>query len=216
MSIRIGTASDTRLFSAFLAPSWLSGLIVIVVGVFILGGTITLTHLGGAVQQSLLGLGQAYQQTSIGGSVHAVGTKISSNPILNNSLLFILWGTVGLVVYSIAQSAVNEIRNTNELFHELDYVHANRNGMVRDIVLRGVIRAGALIAWAVLARYTIYTFIPYAIAATHNTALRLTSMHDWERSLLTTLGCMLSVHFLAVLLRLAMMRTRLFGSSLEE
>lgn len=212
--ITIRNSSDARLFVAFLMPSWLSGLIAVAVGVSILGGTIALTHLGGTVQQGLLGLGQAYQGTSIGGEVHSVSTKFTSNSYLNNGLLFVLWGTIGLVVYSIAQSAVNEIRNANELIRELDFVHADRHAMIMNAVLRGVVRFGGLIAWAVLMRYTLYKFIPYTIAAVHNTALRLTSVSDWERSLLATLGCMVCVQILIVLLRLAMMRTRLFGDNI--
>lgn len=216
MATNSGVSGDLKLLGVFLSPSWLSGLVAVVAGVSVIGGSIALTHLGGAAQQSLLGLHLAYRQSSVGASVQTIGNSFAGNTQINNVLLFLFWGMVGLVVYSIAQSAVSEFKNADELLHELASARAKRLGIMENVASRTLIRLGALVAWWLLSRFMVYKLVPYAIASAHLSALHLTSAADWWRTLLAGLACILGVHLLAVLLRLVTLRARLFDSEIVE
>ncbi len=177
--------------------------------------TVVMTHVGSDVQKSLIGLHNVYLTSSLGANVHTVGNNFGQNTLLNNTLLFILWGTVGLVVYSIVQGAMNELREADKLLHELNYVHANRNAILKSVGLRAAIRLGALLTWWFVLRFIIYRLVPYAVASAHVSAMNLTGSFDWFRSFLAALACALGLHVLVVLTRLIFLRPRLFGESVS-
>jgi hypothetical protein len=212
MAIKSGASVDVKLLGIYLSPSWLSGLITLLTGIMILGGTVLLTHVGTSIQQSLLGLHDAYTQSSIGFSVDTISNKFAQNVALNNVLLFLMWGSVGLVVYSIVQGVANELKQADRLLRRLYDAPASRAGIIRNVISHIVIRLGALACWWALFRFTIYKLLPYAIGASHASALHLTNASGWWHSLLGAIALMLSVYVLTVLLRLVMLRPRLFSS----
>lgn len=211
MSIRSETAGNSKLLGVFLLPSWMSGLIAALAGILVIGGTVLLTHAGSTLHQGLLGLHLAYQQSS---GAQTVSNTFAQNNSLNNVLLFVLWGAVGLVIYSIVQNMVHEFSSADELVHELHYVHADRRKILRAVGLRATVRLGALLAWWLLVRFMVYKLVPYDIAAARLSALHLTNVSDWARSVLGGAVCMLGVHGLTILLRLLVLRPRLFGGEI--
>jgi hypothetical protein len=213
MALRSDGSGTTRLIAVLISPSWASGILTVLIGLLVVGGTILLTRIGGATQQSLLGLHAVYRQSSIGVDSDAVGRHLSSNTLFNNAVLFVLWGSVGLVVYSIVQGMANELKSTDELLHELHYVHVDRHKIVRDAVLRAIIRFMALAAWWILAWFMLHKIFPYAIAAAHTSAFRLADTRDGVRTVLGLAYCLVSVHVLIVLVRLTVLRPRLIGNS---
>ncbi len=206
--------SDAKRLVAFLAPTWLSSLICICFGGIVIFGTVLLTHVGSDVQQSLIGLHSVYSQSSVGTSVQTIGNNFGDNTYLNNALLFLLWGSVGLVVYSIVQSGMKEFGQADKLLHELNYVHANRRDILRNVALRAAIRLGALCAWWIMLRFIIFTLVPYAIATAHICAMHLLGVSDWAHSLLAGAACALGAHVLIVLVRLVFLRPRLVGEEI--
>lgn len=208
-------SEDARLLEVFLLPSSMSALICGLFGGLTVFGTIVLTHVGSDVQQSLIGLHNVYLTSSIGANVHTVGNNFGQNAFLNNALLFILWGTIGLVVYSIVQGAMNELREADKLLRELNYVHANRDAIIKNVALRAAIRLGSLLTWWFVLRFIIYKLVPYAIASAHISAANLLGPFDWLRSLLAGFACALGLHVLIVLTRLIFLRPRLIGDSIS-
>lgn len=215
MAIKNAASADTKLLGIFLTPSWFSGLAAIVVGCVIMGGTIAFTHVGTTARQSILGLHDAYVGGSFGKSVAVVSNRLAQNTTLNNVLLFLMWGSVGLVVYSIVQGVANEFRQADQLLHELKSVSArSRQAIVREATVHALIRLIALACWWLLFRYTIYHLLPQTIAASHASALHLVDVHGWIRSLLAVVSLMLALHVLTVLLRLVIFRPRVFDSDI--
>lgn len=210
MTLRVASR-DLRLYGLFLRPSWLSAFVAVLVGCGVIGGTILLTHVGGTVRQSLLGLHGAYDKTSFGNSVGALNARLTNSALLNNALLFLLWGSVGLVVYSIVQGGMAELKGANALLRQLKYVNSDRRGILIHAGGRAAVRIVAFGLWWVLLRLLIYKLFPYAIVAAHTTAFHFASPSDWERCVLAAAGCMVSIQGLAALARLSMLRPRLFG-----
>jgi len=215
MSIKVGALGDKRLFEELLLPSWFSGFAAVTVGVLLVVGTITLTIFGSTVQQSLLGLQHVYTQSSVGSKVSIISDNFASNAYLNNVLLFLLWGSVGLMVYSVVQGIVSEISRANSLVTELRFAQVDRHAILREALLRETVKVMAFAAWWIIFRYAIFKLTPFTIATAHTTATHLTNVADWGRSLLAAVLCMLAVHILAVLLRLTLLRARVFGTEIE-
>lgn len=214
--MNIGALGDKKVLGALLLPSWLSGLIAVTCSILLIVGSIALTHLGNTVQQSVLGLQHVYIQSPIGTKTATVSDNFASNIYLNDVLLFLLWGSVGLMVYSIVQGILAEIKKANDLIHVLHYVHANRQKILRDAFERESVKVVAFVCWWLLFRYAIYTFAPYTIAAAHTLAIHPIEISAWLRSIYAAILCTLTLHVLTVLLRLALLRPRVFGIEFEE
>lgn len=203
-----------RLLAIYLKPSWLSGTLAVGTAIAIVGGTILLTHVGSTVQQSLIGLHHVYDQSSVGTSVQTVAGNFAQNKYLNEVLLFLLWGSVGIVVYSIVQGIIKEVTGAHRLVRGLNYVHADRNRILTDTALRASLRLGALFVFWLLIHWLAYKQVPYAIATSHQIAINLSNVSDWKHCLLAGLVIALSIQGLAVLLRLVMLRVRVLSSTI--
>src|SRR5581483_5158345 len=216
MALRTEFSGTTKLIVRLVTPSWASGLFAMLIGITTVIGTILLTRLGNSTQQSLLGLHAVYSQSSLSINVNAVGQHLGSNSFFNNAVLFVLWGSVGLVVYSIVQGLVTEFKNTDDLLREMHYVHANRQTLVHDTTIRAITRLTALAAWWTLAWILLHKVFPYAIASAHLTAYHTVDTHNWLHTLLGFCYCLLSLHGLTVLSRLIVLRPRLTGNSIVD
>jgi len=215
MAIKNAASADTKLLGIFLTPSWLSGLVSVVCGCLVIGGTIALMHVGTTTRQSILGLHDAYVSGSFGRSVGVVSDRLAQNTTLNNALLFLMWGSVGLVVYSVVQGFANEFKQADELVHELKGIPArSRQSILRAAIGRALIRLIAFVCWWLLVRYGVYHLLPQAITAAHGSALHLTDISDWARSVLAAGEIMLALHILTVLLRLTVFRPRIFDEDI--
>src|ERR1039458_1049147 len=96
---------------AVLAPSWLSGLVVVLSGLIVTAGAIiTFSLNNSAFKQDLIGWEQSHANTGLsvtGQSLQPV------NPTLANSWpLILVWAVVGLVTYIIAAAIIRFILET--------------------------------------------------------------------------------------------------------
>lgn len=216
MALKNSRAGAVRLTGILLTPSSISIVFALLVSIVTVGGTIILTHTAAATQQSLLGLHSVYRESSIGINTIAVGQHLSSNVIFNNGILFVLWGSVGLVVYSVIQGIVTELTHTDDILHEMSYIHADRGKILYDAVLKAIIRFVALAAWWLLGWIMLHKIFPYAIASAHLTTYNFGNVQDSLHTLLGFCLCLLSIHGLTVLLRLIVLRPRLIGNVLDD
>lgn len=216
MSIQTGALGDKRLFRDLVLPSWLSGLLAVSVSMALIGLTIVLTHFSDTVKQSLLGLQQVSTQSSVGAKAIMVSDNFASNAALNNVLIFLLWGSIGLMVFSIVQVILTEVRRANNVVQELNYINADRHSILREALTRETIKVIAFVLFWLLLRYAIYTTAPYTIAVAHTLAIHPSTVATWWRIIYAALLCILSLHILTVLLRLTFLRPRIFGADIKE
>lgn len=216
MALKTGIAGTAREVAVLVMPSWVSGWVAFFISVITVGGTILLTRFGTTAQQSLLGLHSVYGRSSIAGSATSIEQQLDGNTLFNDAVLFILWGSVGLVVYSVVQGLIKELQNTDDLLHEIHYVHADRQNLISGTILRGIIRLAGLAAWWVLAWAMLHKIFPYAIASAHLSADHLASSNDWIHALLGFCYCLLSIQGLTVCARLIVLRPRLTGNAILD
>ena len=213
--MQLGALRDKRLFEELILPSWLSGLFAITSSILLIAATVALTHFGNTVQQSALGLRQVYTQSPIGAKAIMVSDNFASNAALNNVLLFLLWGSVGLLVYSIVQAILTEFKRANNVIQELHYVNADRHTILQEAFIRETIKVVAFILFWLLFRYAIFKLTPYTIVTAHTLAVHPSTMDSWNHALLAAVLCMCTLHLLTVLLRLTLLRTRVFGTDIN-
>lgn len=216
MALRNSTAGTLRLVGFLVTPSWSSSILTLVISLCVVAGTILLTHYGSGAQQSLLGLHSVYSKSSVGTGTNIVGQHLSSNALFNNAVLFVLWGSVGLMVYSVVQGIAKEFKNTGDLLHELNYVHVDRHKVLGDAATRAMVRFAALAVWWLLGWTILHKIFPYAIATAHVTAYHLSDVSSWLHTLLGFGLCVVSMHGLIVCLRLMILRPRLTGNSIID
>ncbi len=157
-----------------------------------------------------------YSQSAVGANADIVGQHLSSNALFNNAVLFVLWGSVGLMVYSVVQGIAKELKNTDDLIHVMNYVHVNKGSVIRDTISRAALRFAALAAWWILAYEILHKVFPYTISSAQVTGNHLLNANSWLHTLFGLGLCLISVHGLVVLLRLMVLRPRLTGNSIID
>lgn len=212
MAVSIGGFDNRKLLRAFLLPSWLSGFVAVTVTVVIVGLAVIFTHFGTTVMQSLVGLQHAYAQSSVG----VISNELASNTWLNNTLLFIMWGSVGLMAYSVAHGIFSEFSKAREVLREAHYINAEHQHILRNAILRETVKIAALAAWWLLFRYAIFTLIPHMVATAHIFAANPAQPSGWYSCLIESIVCIVIIHVLTVLMRLSLLRVRIFGTDIEE
>src|SRR5579884_3679658 len=157
-------------------PSWLSGLIAVASGlIMVVGVIVAFSFSNSQVQQQLVAL----QNTTV-----PALTQPGQNPpgndarsLQNTWPLIAIWAVVGLVVYFVVEAIVNAVRSVTELRQQLDYVHAERNALLRVTVESLVIRLLAAVLWLVFIELFLKRIIPYSITAAHASASDLHSLN---------------------------------------
>jgi hypothetical protein len=204
----------SKLIVSLLLPSWLSGIFALIIGLVIFWGPFLLIHYGTTAQQGFIGLNSAYQQSSLSVIEHNVSSHFLGSQLLSSVIFLAFWGAVGLVVYLLAYNTVRRAGDIFSLVKQLGYVHVVRHQLIQYHLRRGLLRILAVGAWCLLLPFLVYRLVPFSIAAAHASAMSGSLASNWLLSLLFCLCCILAIHVLIVLLRLMVLRTRLFGSSL--
>jgi hypothetical protein len=200
--------NENRPELAVLTPSWLSGLIAVTIALVVVAMTVIGLHYRSSDFQ-LLRAAQVENQ-AISYNYQAVNNSFSSNTLLSDLPLLVLWGGVGLVVYSLTMRIVGSYSRAMEFRQELDYVHADRQALIRSAITRALIRLLVLIAWFLYLQFTVHVLLPYVIALAYAGSGSL-DLNLWQETFYLIAGVVLlalTIHLHTVALRLALLKTR--------
>lgn len=194
-----------------LTPSWISGLIVVVVGLAFSIGVITAFEVhNSTLQQQLLG----WQVTQPAPALASPGQVVSESnrPTLQGSWsLLLLWSLVGLLVYGMVATIIHSIVRAEGFRRSLRYVHANPATMLASTAEHLLLRA---IAAIILVSFTVAFWkliVPYGITAADASAASVMSFYGVLYALMSFGLIALSMHIQVILLRLAVGRPRVFS-----
>ena len=138
--------------------------------------------------------------------------------VLSNSLgavsLFMFWSVVGLVSYLTVIGLISAFKEANDLKNQSDYVHIDRRKLYREELLRLVLRIIALLMLFVSLQFFMKSVLPWGreLARVGATEQLWFSQALYVASSLVVVA--VGVHVLVVLVRLAMLRVRIFGDQL--
>ena len=191
-----------------LTPSVLSGLAAVFISIVVVAGVIGMATYEGSELQFIRNA-----QTSEAALVNyeSVSRDINSGGLVSNIPLFIFWCGVGLIVYFFASGVFGFSQRFIEFERELGYVNANRAAQVRTAAFGTILRLAMLVIWLAYVQFTLHTLLPYVIAL----SVAAAGGYGWVLGALYAAGAILllalAIHLHVVLLRLTLLRTRVFG-----
>ncbi|MDB5185022.1 MAG: hypothetical protein JWN38_830 [Candidatus Saccharibacteria bacterium] len=189
-------------------PSWLElvliGLITVAAGLYAFISK--LVDSNNDVQGGVSLLGSTTTST-----VQSITDKLAQNNFISNLPLILFWAAIGFVVYSSAVRIYTTFSNAEELREEMDYVNSSRQSLIKDAVLRVILRLTAVVIWAFYVKLFFAVIAPYALTCLQIT---LNTSDITERLAYGVLGfavMMVGLHFHIVLVRLISLRSRMLG-----
>ncbi len=202
---------ESRLLDYLLLPSWLSGLITVTVSLFVvLGANILSQHTDGTLRQLFT---VQSSTTSVNTDYDTIGNNLSANSLISNIPLLIFWAATGLIVYSFVINLLTAFSKVAHLKAEMNYMHADRKQLQREAVEHLIVRLIVLAVWFPLLHFSTHVVLPYAIAVGH-VAIGIVGLLPaigytlWGISLLV-----ICLHLHTIMLRLLLLRPRLFWQS---
>lgn len=208
--LRFNKMKNDPPFWKLLTPSWLSNVLGLFVGLVVVAGAIIMSHYQGSQLQQEIFEDHSQSAGTATGSYHTIINNISNNHVIGVAPLFILWAGVGLAVYYFAVNIVGALTNVLQLKHQLNYVNASRQALVRQAVTRLVVRLLALLAWFGFIKLSLDIVLPYVLSAAHAASPTLASPSNIAIALLAVIIMYADVHVHAVFLRLMALKPRLF------
>ena len=205
--------TDRRQIGLLLGPSWLSGLVAIVLGLVVsLGVVIAFGVNNSGLQQQLM----AWQQTQPAHPVVSSQQNLPENdhPTLRGSWpLLLVWSLTGLVVYGIVTAIIRDIGRAEEIRESLDYVNSRPQTLLATTARHVLLRVMAAVLLVAFGSFFLRQIIPYSLTAAHASASDLVSLDAGLYVLLSFGVVVVSLHIQTILLRLALGKTRLFSGA---
>ncbi len=134
-----------------------------------------------------------------------------SNPVLNKLVFFAFWCLVGLVIYMLLTGLGKTSVSLSDTAHRLFYFSAKRQVFEEDIGKRLIIASVALLLGFIYSIFFIQTLLPFSILCGRIGIGNLNNISGW----LYTLGAFvvfgLGIYIFIVILRLLLLKPRLFG-----
>ena len=173
---------------------------------------IVLTRIGG---DTLLGLvfGKEASLTLINSSKESYGPMIEAllgNDLLGRAVVFGLWAFVGLCTFIIVTKLDSLIGTVKEQTDEMDYVHQNKDSLLRHDAISVVYRLGIAALWAVFLVICIRYVLSY-FAVTGFVAFGQGELVDWGIFAVASVLLFTVLHLQVVFARLFAGKTRLWA-----
>ncbi|HET7320635.1 MAG TPA: hypothetical protein VFI84_03590, partial [Candidatus Saccharimonadales bacterium] len=141
--------------------------------------------------------------------------NLARNHVVSNMPLFLFWAGIGVIVYFFAISIAGAFGRAVEMERELGYVNAPRQRIMRNAAIHTIVRLVMLGAWVVYMELFLRILLPYSLGAAHVAATSVLASAI-AYAVLSTSILLASLHIHVVMLRLIFLRTRIFGSSIED
>jgi hypothetical protein len=143
---------------------------------------------------------------------HQITDNLARNTVISNIPLFIFWAAVGLIVYLFAINIVKAFGSGVLLEEELSYVNSQRSKLIKFEIMVACIRAAILVGWLLYVQVFMRLLLPYALAVAQ--AVRMNdALFGTVQVCIAVLLLFVSIHLNLVLLRLFLLKTRVFAGN---
>lgn len=203
---------DAELFGILLLPSWLSGTIAVFLSLIFSVGTILLAiYQTSSIRVDYL----EYQAAQLSNSYQEINNRLAENNFISNLPLLVFWSIVGLVVYLFAANLFAAIHSTAELNSELhDYVHVDSSKLIFSAFFHLAIRLVVLAVWTVYIFFFFRHVVPYCTAAAIAGSGHLGFIQNCVYELLAVALMAAAIHVHTIMLRLLLLKPRVFSNAL--
>ena len=184
-----------------LLPSWVSGLVCVVMALIIVASTYFKSRSDiGALQEGFQGF-----QAVFGPLYHRLTDRLAQNNIASNLPLLMLWAAVGAAVYIVAVRLFTTFSNTAALEQTMFYSNVKRDSFVRSVAISYGLRLVALFVWFIYCSVFFKTMLPVIITEARKGSL-----------IISVVSLVLALHAHIIFARLIMLRLRVFSDSIVE
>jgi hypothetical protein len=197
----------------FCGPSIASGLITsLLAAVMLAAANFSFLLRSGLLYDAFFGKGTPYDLIESSRDYIAVTNQvILGNPAFNKFMFFAFWMMVGLMVYALLSTLGQTIAETEEKLKSLRYVHARKAQIEQDLILRLALRAIGIIIAVVFGWLFIRLIFPFCVIASQIGLSNLSRLSGWLYLVLGYGVLLLSLHALVIILRLIVLKPRLYG-----
>lgn len=206
------TTSTKRSILLLCMPSWVSGLLCVVIALAVVATIVGMVQYNGSTIQKEVIVWRAptSAESAYEAAFDAEYGSTTFQTDINAFFTALFWSFLALLIY-FAIFAVYDVFHTAKTFEEeLHYVNASRKNLVREAALRIGVRSGVLAAWFAYSWVFFRTILPYALTAIHIVAGRLLSAQGVAYALVAVVGLVVALHVHVVLFRLLLLRPRVF------
>lgn len=141
----------------------------------------------------------------------------TNNETLGNMLVIMLWGLIGLLVYSIIAGISSAVRGWNQANNDLQMTGEHtykRHPELTEVLLRAIWRF-ALGCLMVSGIFLVQPFVEHAFSINQQVFTQTTAITEALLSMAISVGIWIGIlHIYLILLRLYLLRTRIFGEIL--
>ena len=202
-----------RLLGYLMTPSWLSGLVCIVVSLGLTAATIISLQYAGSSLKVDYDKYQATTHSRNQSQVIADSYRTdTTHKLISSAPLLVFWALIGLVVYMLATGVVAAIQQANEMKHELDYVNSNRTRLLGTVFFHFVVRCAVIAIWLPYILFFFHKIIPYVLTAAE--AGGLLTLDGALGAFLSFAVMTLALHLHIILLRALLFRPRVLTRAL--
>jgi len=203
------------MFLLLLTPSWLSSVIAVATGLIVVIIVVFMSQYQGSTYQKLVADNKEKQAQVNLTDDYANFDEISDNTFLDVAPLLALWGVIGVVVYLFAVNIVNSIKHAAEFEQELNYANTSRQELIKTAFLHLAIRVVVGVALILYILVFFHQLLPYSIgAALAASAVGLLSLNGILYLIIAAVSIMVGMHIYTVLLRLLLLKPRIFSKAL--
>ncbi|HSX05440.1 MAG TPA: hypothetical protein VLF69_03160 [Candidatus Saccharimonadales bacterium] len=210
-----GKAALLRSILRVITPSWLSACLCICIALGV-GASVVVIHRyqGSALQQEVV-VWQTPQtaKEAYAAAFNAAYGTTRWQAISGAFSTWLVWAFSGLMLYSVVFGIYDAIHSARTFKAELSYVNVNRTHLKRTMVIRIVLRLSVLAAWFGYVLFFFGKVVPYGLTAAHLAATRgVPVVAVLCYGLGAVLALSLALHIHVILLRLLLLRQRVFGT----
>ena len=228
---------DIRLFAKLLRPSTLSTLVCLLISLFVVAGVaVMVNYRGSSFEQDLLGFQQRQERekqdesapteevvfidengvefvatVSLADDYQQINDSFANNSIVRNIPVMVFWMFVGVLVYFIVTGIAGALASAKAIDDELHYVNTSRKALLKEVYIKTGIRLATLIVWLLYIMLFFRVILPYVLAAANIGGSDILSIRAVPYTLLAFAVLAIALHLHLMLLRLVMLRPRLFS-----
>lgn len=146
--------------------------------------------------------GTAYQSFSV------LQQQVNTSPFAADATLFIFWAGIGLLSYALIETVYKAIQHLRRVGDDLSYRSFNHATILRELLLHIVVRLAAIVGLYLLLTVVLKVLLPYSFYV-YETLSGISWQLAWC-AVVTWIATALVLHVFIVLLRIALLRTRVF------
>lgn len=198
---------------AFVEPTFLSGCLVAFGAVLVLlAANASFLIKSGLLYDTLIGQDSSYQYIQSSYSSSETFSSITlGEPIVDKIFYFGFWFFVGLLIYATFSSFSLVVGEASRDVAELHYVNARKEFIAKRVFLRLVMRTSAIVGLLMFSWVMVRLLLPFCVLAVR-VAFSEWGLAGWLWCIMSFLVMVLSLHLYVILLRLLVMRPRVFES----